>query len=424
MIISKIIKKYFIISVITSILLSCSTTNVQRSLSNQIPFDFFGLVHAGSTGSPEEYQLLDEIGAVWLLQTFYWENIEKEQGVFDFSWYDNFVNSAKENNKKVIAVMAYGTPWTGDKHRYISKENIHHFLNFLEVTVNRYKGKVDAWQIWNEPNFVFWKGSNNDFFELSKQSAQRIRETDSDAFIIGGGILRAPRNFIKGMYNSGAFENIDAVSFHPYSLNPYWAMKIYDDFLKIMDEINYKGEIWITEIGFPTGGWYPTRVSMEKFPSYVIKTIVESIARGARTLMWYQFADNYSEGDYPDKMNSEDYFGLTYSNRTKKSGGFAYELCARYLPGSQLNNDFHVRENVPSNVVSFCFINGKMNKNVLIIWNNKNRLQDVKITSGSPFVLYDIVTGISNIMPSETFLKITNMPLFITWEGSYIYITN
>ncbi|MCL2186309.1 MAG: endo-1,4-beta-xylanase [Treponema sp.] len=395
--------------------ISCSSAPVKYSDSEIIPNDFFGLVHAGKL--IDHYPLLDELGSVWFLQTFYWNDIEPVQGEFDFKLYDNFVNLAKENGKKVIAVMGYSTSWTSDKGRYISKENIPYFLNYLETTVNRYKGFVDAWQIWNEPNHIFWKGTDSEFFELSRLSAQRIRETDPDAYIIGGGMLRTPVQFIKGMHKSGAFENLDAISFHPYAINPYWSMKHYDNFIDTILKLNFKGEIWITEIGYPTGGLYPTRVSIEKLSSYVIKTIIGSVSRGARTLFWYQFTDPHNEGEYPNKNNSEHYFGLTYPDGTKKSGAFAYELCARYLPGSRYTPLLPVKENIPHNIVSFCFMDGALG-NTLIIWNDIDIKQKIKISLASSFNRHNISTGENNSFSQEIILDITDKPVFITWQGA------
>jgi len=409
------LKETFLVLLILLFSISCSSNPAKYSISAEIPDDFLGFVHAGD--SIDDYQLLNELGSVWLLQTFYWSRIERTQGEFNFSWYDNFINTAKENNKKVIAVMAYSTSWTGDKDRHISKDNISHFLNFLETTVNRYKGLVDAWQIWNEPNHVFWKGTDKEFFELSKLSAQRIRETDPDAYIIGGGILRTPKCFIKGMQKAGALENLDAISIHPYALNPFWSMRHYESFINLMADINFTGEVWITEIGFPTGGLYPTRVSMQNLPSYVVKTIVGSAVRGARTLSWYQFSDSYNEGGYPDKNNSEDYFGLTYSNRTKKNGAWAYELCARYLPGSQYLKELPIREKIPSGIVSFYFVNSKTGNNTLIIWNDINARRNIKLTVETNFTIHNIATGENSILQDGAVIEISSTPVFITWEG-------
>ena len=400
---------------------SCSSTSIPKNGSVIIPEDFFGVVHAGHTKSVEEYGLLDELGVEWILTTFYWSNIEGQKGVFDFSEYDDYVDTARKNNKKVIAVLAYTVDWIfpeGKRKRYISPENIPYFLNFIGETVRHYRGRIDAFSIWNEPNFVFWDGSDKDFFELSRLTAQRIRETDPDAYILGGAFWRSPGGFIKRMYKAGAMENIDALAFHPYAVNPEGSMKVYDKFLRVLSEINYHAPVWITEVGYPTGGWYPTRVSREKLPSHVIKTITGAAARGASTLLWYALTDTYNEGEVPNTNDSELFFGLAYPDFSRKNGAWAYELCARYLPGSRYAPEFPQKENMPSNIVSFCFMDGISGVNTLIIWNDRNRSQKVNLRLSSPALLHDISSGQNRSLPGEASLDIGKEPLFITWEGT------
>jgi len=403
--------------IIIFLFFSCSTPPVPDSGKVNIPKDFLGFVHAGESNSPEEYQLLDEMGVTWILVTFYWSRIEREQGKFNYEWYDNYVNTAKANGKKIIAVLAYSTDWVHDK-RYISNENIPLYLSFAEAVVNHFKGRVDAWQIWNEPNWIFWKGKDREFFELSRQAAKKLKETYPDTYIIGGGFWRTPVRFIKGMNKTGATENLDALSFHPYGLTPAEAMKLYDKFIKTLSGFNFSGDIWVTEVGYPTGGRYPNKVTIENLPSCVIKTIAGSAARGVKTLLWYELFDKYNLADVTVRSNSEHFFGLTYPDYTWKNGAWAYSLCSRFLSGSQYLPELPQRDNIPSNIISFCFTNGTSGGNSLILWNDKNIAKKIKITVSSSFTIHDISTGKTVDMPDESFLDITKTPVFITWHGS------
>ncbi|GHV16198.1 hypothetical protein FACS189493_1650 [Spirochaetia bacterium] len=94
-------------------------------------------------------------------------------------------------------MLAYDTGWLypdGKRRKYISPENMPLFLTFVENTVSRYRGKVDAWGIWNEPNGLFWNGSQKEFFELTKAVTQKIREVDPDAVILAGSRQLYPGN--------------------------------------------------------------------------------------------------------------------------------------------------------------------------------------------------------------------------------------
>ena len=63
---------------------SCSSAPQANLVPVTIPDDFFGIVHAGRIQSSEEYRLLDELGAAWILSTFYWGSIENIKG--NYNW--------------------------------------------------------------------------------------------------------------------------------------------------------------------------------------------------------------------------------------------------------------------------------------------------------------------------------------------------
>ena len=401
---------FFIISI------SCSTASKKSSNQVTVPTDYLGIV-AGT--AVEEYPLLNVMRPVWVRKVFNWHQIEREKDNFEFTFYDNFVDNAKANGKKILAGLAYSTPWinNGKNRDYISKEDFKYFINYVEVTVSRYKGKVDAWEIWNEPNWIFWLGTDKEFFELSRLAAIKIREVDPDAYIVGGSLQRVPYNFIINMKKAGAMENLDALSFHPYDANPKGAIILLNNFFDITSKINFKGDIWITEIGYPTSGYYPSRVSLKEHSSYIIKTIAPAAARGTRVIIWYDFRDSYKYGEYPNTFDSEYYFGLVYKDFTRKSGAWAYELCARYLPGSRYNPELPLKEGVKSNIVTLCFTGNESDTNTLIIWNDINIKQKIKVAIPATITIHDISSADNYSLPDEAILDISGKPVFITWQG-------
>jgi len=385
-----------------------------------VPEDFFGIVHASTTNEPQEDILLDEMGCKWTLRTFNWHYIEKTRDVFDFSFYDKFVEHTKEKGIKIIGLLGYGNDFSYPSYAkfYIPQEMMPSFLHYVEKTVLHYKGKVDAWCIWNEPNITFWYGEDSEFYNLTKLTAKKIRETDPDAYIIGGVFWRSPAVFIKNMHKAGGLKDLDAVAIHPYSVNPSDCMNVYDKFSRILSEINFSGPIWITEVGYPTGGWYPTKVSQKKYPIFIAKTLTGAAARGARTLLWYEMIDSKFSGT--TDIDSEKQFGLIYNNLTRKTGSWAYELCARYLPGSRYVPELPQRENIPSNIVSFCFLNGISGSNALILWNDKNHIQKIELNLPASALVHDISTGLNMPLPADSPLDVGNKPLIITWQGTDI----
>jgi len=397
---------------------SCTTTPLPSGGQVTIPEDFFGIVHASRTGKEQEKELLDEMGCVWVLYTFFWKNIEPEKDVFDFTQYDNYVSGSKRQGRKIIGVLGY-TPsyfYDGGIKDYISKENMPFYLRYIEKTISRYKGQVDVWCIWNEPNIASWDGKDSEFYELTKLTTIKIRETDPDAYIIGGAFWRSPTNFIKKMYKAGGFNGLDGIAFHPYGANPSDCMNVIDKFTKTLSEINYSGPVWITETGYPTGGWYPTKVNQKKYPVFIAKTLTGAAARGARALLWYEIFDRV-DAENPS-LDSEKHFGLLNKDLSRKPGSWAYELCARYLPGSRYVPELPKRENVPASIVSFCFLGGVSGSNTLILWNDKRNTQKIEVNLPATALVHDISTGKNSPFPVNSTVSITNKPLIITWHGT------
>ena len=409
-----------VILIITPLFFSCASSPPPEEFSPEraIPLDFAGIVHAGGSRTAREYAYLEYLGARWILHTFYWDSIEVEDGEWDFLSYDALVDRAAAEGKKVLGVLAYDN-WRihpdRDTHRYIPPEKIPDFLNYVRQTVGRYRGKVAAWCIWNEPNFTFWNGSSAEFFELARQTADAVREFDPEVILLGGafnrGVFGLPEDFIRGLFESGAMEKTDGVAFHPYELNPVRTAQLYDRFRKIVDDYGFGDKIWITEVGYPTGGWYPTAVAEKRFPASVIQTFVRLAVRGPQKLLWYQLFDPLRR----KRGNSEDFFGLARSRRDYSSkGAEAFRLCARFLPGTVPR--LPRQDGLPASLQSFHFEgNGG---GVLILWNEGLAAPRVRLSlPGTELLRHDPVSGIAVEIPPDTLITVGAMPVFITWQG-------
>jgi hypothetical protein len=412
------------------LLLSACATAPAPSGSVVIPEDFAGIVHAGQTNSPEEYALLDRMGVSWILSTFNWNRIEEIEGRWNFNHYDKYVDTAKAAGKKVIGILAYDVPWIhkdGKARNYIPPDKVYLFLNYVRRTVDHFKGRVDAWCIWNEPNFTFWNGSRDEFLSLALQAAGALREVDSDAALLGGafnrGILGLPTAYINGLFESGAMDKADAVAFHPYELNPKRTAKLFLEFRARAAKYGFEDRIWVTEAGYPTGGWYPTAVSEKEFPAYVVKTIVNLSICGAKKVLWYQMFDPQTRS----KMDSEDYFGLVRSKDDYTSkGAEAFRLCSVYLAGAAYRPELALGENLPAALRAFYFEQPSGGR-TLVLWKDGKAVNLTLNVPGSDCTIHDIVTGNAEAAllaaPSaaaesaQISIAVGKTPVFITWRG-------
>jgi hypothetical protein len=331
-------RKILILPLAMSLLLffSCATrTNTVTEY--YVPEDFAGIApYDGWQLADDDYAVIDDLGVSWFRRTFFWETIEKVQGEWNFSNYDVYVDDAKTHDKKLLAILAYGAPWLPhSKPDEVTKEDLPLYLNYIREIVGRYKGRIDAYEIWNEPNMSrMWKGSRKDFINLVKAAVSTVREVDPNAIILTGGFARVPASLIKEMFAAGAFDGVDAVSFHPYAVSPGAVVRLYDKIEALVRKHGFTGDIWVTEIGYPTAGWYPHRTSLKKLPGYIERTLTGLASRGAKKIFWYELFDEFNPGEELSKSNSEDFFGLVYPNHSYKEGAHAYAKTVKKLAGT------------------------------------------------------------------------------------------
>lgn len=104
---------------------------------------------------PEQIKLLKSMGVTYIRDDIRWNTIEKEDGTYYYTKSDKWINEAYENGINIIGILGYGsTTFMGSDSKISSEEELQHFLEFVENFATRYKGKVNYYEYWNEPNTI------------------------------------------------------------------------------------------------------------------------------------------------------------------------------------------------------------------------------------------------------------------------------
>jgi hypothetical protein len=140
-------------------------------------------------------------------------------------------------------IVRVSTPpsWTrakGDEvGTFAPPDNYEDFGDFVYELVNRYKGRIKYYQLWNEPNiYPEWGAypiSPEDYTRLLKVGATRAREANPNAVIIAGALASTielapdaapPGNalndliYLQRMYDAGAAPYFDIMAMQAYGL--------------------------------------------------------------------------------------------------------------------------------------------------------------------------------------------------------------
>lgn len=406
--------------IVCAAFISCASISFSGSKLCQVPEDFFGISPDRSPLNREDFDLLDDFSAVWIRTTIHWSSVEPQEGIWKFDRWDAYLEKAEAAGKKVVFILGFDNGWLFDNNkerRKIKAAELPYFLRYVEKVVSRY-GTRAVYEIWNEPNVIFWKGTNKQFFALSAAAAKKIREVNSDAVILAGSTFRVSKRFTRGMFNSGAMENADAFSVHPYAFTPQKTIRQYNQLKEVFSEYNYDKPVWVTEVGYFTGPrpFFSTR----RYSEYIVKTLSSLSARAGEihNVIWYELMDNYNPGEVKNPLNPLQYMGLIYPNKNLKPGAEAFMLAAGYLAGTEYNPELPLREGIAGNITSLYF-SKEDGTRILILWKNNSGKRKIylEVPSAAQLSRHNIYNREITLLPDKTILEAGREPLFITWNG-------
>lgn len=197
-------------------------------------------------------RLAAEAGFHFLRQEFPWQDIEIH-GKGDFqdrrhepyrsAWekYDQIADLAEKYGMELIVRVSTPPSWSralGDEvGSFAPPDDYNDFGDFVYTLVDRYRGRIRYYQLWNEPNiYPEWGSypiSPEQYTELLKIGATRAREADPGVVIIAGALASTialqpaappPNNalndlvFLQRMYDAGAAPYFDIMAMQAYGL--------------------------------------------------------------------------------------------------------------------------------------------------------------------------------------------------------------
>jgi hypothetical protein len=176
-----------------------------------------------------DLKLVEDAGFRWVKQEFAWREIEAHgKGAFDWSRTDRVMDQIDAHGLKVIARLGVQPEWAGGGFPEVGPpNNLQDFADFAAAVAARYKGRIDAYQVWNEPNLAREWGNRPpnpaEYTEMLRVTYQAIKAVDPFPIIISAGLAPTTRNddvarpdtyFIQGMYDAGAKPYFDALGAH------------------------------------------------------------------------------------------------------------------------------------------------------------------------------------------------------------------
>lgn len=272
-----------------------------------------------------------------------WGLVEPRQGGWAFEQLDRDVARAKREQVESLLELVSTPDWAAVRpgDRFASEpRDFDDWRTYVRTVATRYQGRVQLYELWNEPNVVrSYSGSIENLVGLSKVAYETLKTVDpsitvvSPAFSTCCGSLVSFERFLA----AGGGEYADVIGFHFYVAPraPESMIAWVADVRRLLRKYGLSQKpLWNTEMGWkienrhfnpPGEDWAGAALSNEMASAYLARSYILSWAVGVERLFWYAWGHNS--------------MGLTeFGGKNPKPVAKAYNVIQGWLQGARMTS--------------------------------------------------------------------------------------
>jgi hypothetical protein len=274
--------------------------------------------------------LLDQIkesGSRWVRVDLDWCTLEQVgAGRVDVAYQerlDLLTSAARELDLRLLVQLSCAPRWAGGTDANSYPTDVGQVERIARYLGDRYRGRVAAWEIWDEPNCVGGcpNGSPEQYVEVLKAAYRGLKGSDGDTTVVGGGTNGNDVEWLRRMYAAGAAGWFDALAVHTFqepasaapdapSGNNAYRLSTLPRVREVM-LANGDGarSIWLTEFGWTTARTGPRSGVSDSNQAQFLRQAVRQIDAQypyVSTAIWYYLRDRDDATPY------ENNFGLIH----------------------------------------------------------------------------------------------------------------
>jgi hypothetical protein len=304
-----------------------------------------------------------QAGVQWERLIFPWSLIQKNgPTTWDSGYFtDQQIRDEVARGIQVVGLAIYTPQWATSTPATPRTTNVpanlylafddpqNYWGQFMFKLAQRYKGQIDTWVVWNEPDMYSetihytWDGSITDFYQMVKVAYLAVKKANPDAQVAlpgmtywwdkeGGRPLYLARYLEAAAHDPGAAAHgqyFDIVLLHQYSnpLNTFAAVKVMQ---RVLTSYGVDRPIWIGESNVapnddPGAPITPVlHATLDQQASYMIQGFALARAAGAERMSVYKMVDERPEG--PGEM-----YGLVRNDGSLRPAFTAFQTAVRYM---------------------------------------------------------------------------------------------
>ncbi len=236
---------------------------------------------------------LARCGVKWIRGWWGWGMAEKQPGQFDWTEFDRQYNDVHAAGMEIMPILLryypqYEQAWAGKMDKIQEPPyDVQQWGNFVTAVVKRFKGRIRAWEVWNEPQYSM---DAKEYAGILKMTYERVKAADPQALVVGFGGVSL--DFIRDTFAAGAAQSLDVLSHHSYSAltQPFVAEeKLQQETLDLLKQATVNVPIWHSEQGSGAdgAGYLGMAATEEACAVNLVQSYLSTLATGVQKFFWF-----------------------------------------------------------------------------------------------------------------------------------------
>jgi hypothetical protein len=270
--------------------------------STRVAPDFFGMhVLHPTQGWPSipvgAYRLWDDSTT--------WRDLEPRRGTWNWTRLDSLVNGAEARGASVELVLGQTPTWASSLPNLrglygdgatAPPMRMSDWTTYVRTVASRYRGRIEAYEIWNEPNWQGeYYGSPQQLARLTSTAAHAIKAVDPEALVVSPSFVVSDtfdNVWLSRFLSSGGTDSTDVVAIHGYPTKggaPEQAQKYMADVFKLLHRHHVRQPVWDTEYNLRRTGRGPLAAPVGG--PLLARSYLLAASYGIARLYWYAWDD-------------------------------------------------------------------------------------------------------------------------------------
>lgn len=261
-----------------------------------------------------------------------WGAVESARGNFDWHGVDTWVNAAQAHHVALTYVFLNTPQWASTRPNEKCNRGMNGcaappsdeaWQHFVTAVVTRYKGRIDSYEMWNEPNAIgFFSGSAADMAHLMSIAYPLIKSIDPQAIVLSPatsstGWPTPYDTWLDQFLKAGGGKYVDVIAWHAYAGRTNEPAIPPEDLASQIQKVKAvmakhglsNMPLWDTEGGWGKNSQLPDE---EAQASFLARWCLIQFSYGIARAYWYQW-DNPDYGTLWREGSGETLAGKAYA---------------------------------------------------------------------------------------------------------------